>query len=208
MEKVEKVNVINLKKRRVSTRVLVKVSLLSALAFMLMFVEMPIPGLFPDFLKIDISDMPALIAGLAMGPAAGVCVEIIKNFLHTIVATTTGGVGELANIIVGSVFVIATSHIYRKKRNMKSLLVGFACGTVAMAVVGSLVNYFFLLPFYGQLMGMDAIIGLGKAVNPKVNDLASFVLYFIAPFNIIKGIMISLLSIPLYKKLEKIIKEH
>ncbi len=204
----EKVNVIGVKKRKVSTKILVKVGLLSAVAFLLMFVEMPIPGLFPEFLKIDISDMPALIAGLAMGPAAGICVEVVKNFLHAIVATTTGGVGEIANIVVGSAFVVATSVVYRKKRNIKSLISGFICGTIAMVVVGSAVNYFFILPFYGQLMGMDAIIALGKAVNPKVHDLLTFVIWFIAPFNLIKGVMISVLSIPLYKKLEKLIKEN
>lgn len=204
----EKVNVMGLKRRKLTTRTVVKVGLLSAVAFLLMFIEMPIPGLFPDFLKIDISDIPALVAGLAMGPAAGVCVEIVKNFLHTIVATSTGGVGEIANIIVGSSFVIATSLVYRRKRNLKALVEGFVCGTIAITVVGSVVNYFFLLPFYGQLMGMNAIISLGKAVNPNVHDLLTFVLWFIAPFNLIKGIIISVLSIPLYKKLERVIKEH
>lgn len=204
----EKVNVMGVKKRKLSTRVLVKVGLLSAVAFLLMFIEMPIPGLFPDFLKIDISDMPALIAGLAMGPAAGICVEIVKNFLHTIVATTTGGVGEIANIIVGSAFVVATSVVYRRKKDFKSLVIGFVCGTLAIIAVGSIVNYFFLLPFYGQLMGMDAIISLGKAVNPNVHNLLTFVIWFIAPFNLIKGVMILILSIPLYKKLERLIKEN
>ena len=204
----EKVNVMGVKKRKLSTRVLVKVGLLSAVAFLLMFIEMPIPGLFPDFLKIDISDMPALIAGLAMGPAAGICVEIVKNFLHTIVATTTGGVGEIANIIVGSAFVVATSVVYRRKKDFKSLVIGFVCGTLAIIAVGSIVNYFFLLPFYGQLMGMDAIISLGKAVNPNVHNLLTFVIWFITPFNLIKGVMISILSIPLYKKLERLIKEN
>lgn len=204
----EKVNVMGVKKRKLSTRVLVKVGLLSAVAFLLMFIEMPIPGLFPYFLKIDISDMPALIAGLAMGPAAGICVEIVKNFLHTIVATTTGGVGEIANIIVGSAFVVATSVVYRRKKDFKSLVIGFVCGTLAIIAVGSIVNYFFLLPFYGQLMGMDAIISLGKAVNPNVHNLLTFVIWFIAPFNLIKGVMISILSIPLYKKLERLIKEN
>ncbi|MEG0513940.1 MAG: ECF transporter S component, partial [Clostridia bacterium] len=125
----EKVNTIRVRKKKLSTQSVVKVGLLSAVAFLLMFIEMPIPGLFPDFLKIDISDIPALIAGLALGPVAGICVEVVKNFLHTIVATTTGGVGELANIIVGSAFVVSTSFIYRRKMNMKSLVMGFVCGT-------------------------------------------------------------------------------
>ena len=190
----------------VSTNKLVKVSLLSAISFILMFVEMPIPGLFPEFLKIDISDIPALIAGLSMGPLAGVAVEVIKNFLHGIVATTTGGVGEIANIIVGSSFVIGASLIYNRKRNIKTLILSLVGATLLMVVVGSVVNYFFLLPFYGQLMGIDAIIGIGKAVNPRVNNLLDFVLWFIGPFNLVKGIMLSILSLPLYKKMEVLIR--
>ncbi|SFE80379.1 ECF transporter S component [Peptostreptococcus sp. D1] len=190
----------------VSTNKLVKVSLLSAISFILMFVEMPIPGLFPEFLKIDISDIPALIAGISMGPLAGVAVEVIKNFLHGIVATTTGGVGEIANIIVGSSFVIGVSLIYNRKRNIKALILSLVGATLLMVVVGSVVNYFFLLPFYGQLMGIDAIIGIGKAVNPRVNNLLDFVLWFIGPFNFVKGVMLSILILPLYKKMEALIR--
>lgn len=190
----------------VSTNKLVKVSLLSAISFILMFVEMPIPGLFPEFLKIDISDIPALIAGLSMGPLAGVAVEVIKNFLHGIVATTTGGVGEIANIIVGSSFVIGASLIYNRKRDIKNLILSLVGATLLMVIVGSVVNYFFLLPFYGQLMGIDAIIGIGKAVNPRVNNLLDFVLWFIGPFNLVKGVMLSILILPLYKKMEVLIR--
>lgn len=203
----EKVSTMKMKKR-VSTRVLVKVALLSAISFILMFLEMPIPGLFPDFLKIDISDIPALVAGLALGPFAGFSVEVIKNFLHMITATTTGGVGELANIVVGSSFVMTSAILYRKKMDFNGLIKSLIMGTIAMVIIGSVVNYFFLLPFYGKLMGMEAIIGIGKAVNPNVKDLFTFVLWFIAPFNLIKGIMITLMTIPLYKKMEKFLKSN
>ncbi|WAW15878.1 ECF transporter S component [Peptostreptococcus equinus] len=170
-----------------------------------MFIEMPIP-IFPSFLKIDISDIPALVAGLALGPIAGFMVEFIKNLLHLITSTQTGGVGELANVIVGGSFVVTSSMIYRKNRDAKSYIKAFLAATIVMTLVGSIVNYFFLLPFYGQLMGMDAIIGMGKAVNPKVNDLLSFVLWFIAPFNLLKGLILSILSVPFFKKLDNILK--
>ena len=192
--------------KRTSTRTLVKISLLSAISFVLMFVEMPIPGLFPSFLKIDISDIPALVAGLAMGPIAGFAVEGVKNFLHFITATSTGGVGELANLVVGGAFVVTSSTVYAYKKNLRGIVTGFILATIVMALVGSIMNYFVMLPFYGKFMGMEAIIGMGKAVNPRVNDLLSFVLWFIAPFNIIKGILISIVTIPLYKKLEKFLK--
>lgn len=193
-------------KKKIKTSTLVKVALLSAISFILMFIEMPIP-IFPSFLKIDISDIPALVAGLTLGPIAGVFVEFVKNILHLITSTSTGGVGELANVIVGGSFVLTASVIYRKNKTKASLFKGFALATIVMALVGSIVNYFFLLPFYGQLMGMDAIIGMGKAVNPKVTDLLSFVLWFIAPFNILKGCVLSILSIPVFKKLESVLRE-
>src|SRR3712207_598103 len=169
--------------KRTSTKTLVKISLLSAISFVLMFVEMPIPGLFPSFLKIDISDIPALVAGLAMGPIAGFAVEGVKNFLHFITATSTGGVGELANLVVGGAFVVTSSTVYAYKKNLRGIVTGFILATIVMALVGSIMNYFVMLPFYGKFMGMEAIIGMGKAVNPRVNDLLSFVLWFIAPFN-------------------------
>ena len=109
----EKVNSVSLKKRRVSTINMVKVALLAGIAYALMFLEMPIP-LFPGFLKLDLSDMPAIVAGLALGPVAGFAVEAVKNFLHLITATSTGGVGEIANIVVGSSFVVVASFVYKK----------------------------------------------------------------------------------------------
>lgn len=108
-------------KKKIKTSTLVKVALLSAISFILMFIEMPIP-IFPSFLKIDISDIPALVAGLTLGPIAGVFVEFVKNILHLITSTSTGGVGELANVIVGGSFVLTASVIYRKNKTKASLL--------------------------------------------------------------------------------------
>ena len=203
----EKVNSVSLKKRRVSTLSMVKVAVLAGIAYALMFLEMPVP-LFPGFLKIDLSDMPAIVAGLALGPIAGFAVEAVKNFLHLITATSTGGVGEIANIVVGSSFVVVASLVYRSEKSLKALIKGFALGTIAMVIIGSAMNYFVMLPFYGQIMGLEAIIGMGTAINPNVKDLLSFVLWFIAPFNLVKGIVISIITIPLYKKIEKLIKNN
>lgn len=203
----EKVNSVSLKKRRVSTLSMVKIALLAGIAYALMFLEMPVP-LFPGFLKIDLSDMPAIVAGLALGPIAGFAVEAVKNFLHLITATSTGGVGEIANIVVGSSFVVVASLVYRSEKSLKALIKGFALGTIAMVIIGSAMNYFVMLPFYGQIMGLEAIIGMGTAINPNVKDLLSFVLWFIAPFNLVKGIVISIITIPLYKKIEKLIKNN
>ena len=112
----------------------------------------------------------------------------------------------MANVVVGGAFVVTASTIYANMKNIKGIVIGFIAATIMMTFIGSVMNYFVMLPFYGKFMGMEAIIGMGKAVNPRVNDLLSFVLWFIAPFNLIKGILISLLTLPIYKKLEKFFK--
>ena len=100
------------------------------------------------------------------------------------------------------------SLVYKKEKSLKTLVKGLALGTIAMVLIGTAMNYFIMLPFYGQLMGLDAIIGMGTAINPNVKDLLSFVLWFIAPFNLIKGILLSIITIPLYRKIEKLIKNN
>lgn len=182
---------------------MVQIAILSTIAYGLMFLEAPIAGLFPGFLKIDLSDIPAIIAGLSFGPLSGLVVVVVKNFLHLITVTTTAGVGEFANTVIGGSYVLVACLIYQKHKNSKSLLIGFVLATITMTIVGTLMNYFVNLPFYGKLMGLDAIIGMGKAINPRVDSVLDFCLWFIAPFNIIKGTVISLATFPLYKKMAR-----
>lgn len=188
-----------------STKNLVKVAILSAIAYMLMFISMPIPGIFPDFLKIDISDIPAIFGGMAMGPIAGFVIVIVKNLLQLITATTTGGIGEFANILIGGTYVYIICFAYNKRSDIKGVIIGGIIGTVVMTIVGCLMNYYIMLPFYGNLMGLDAIINMGTALNPKVNDLFTFVIWMIAPFNIVKAMLMTFVTVPLYKKMSKIL---
>ena len=187
-----------------TTKKLVQIAILSAIAYGLMFISVPLP-LFPSFLKIDLSDIPAILGGLAFGPFAGFIVVFIKNFLQMITATTTGGVGELANTLIGGAYVVVLCMIFKKRTNFKGLVVGFVVGTLSMIVVGMVMNYFVLLPFYGKIMGMDAIIGMGKAINPSVNSVGAFVLWFIGPFNLVKGIIVAIVTLPLYKKMARVV---
>lgn len=197
-----------IKKHKVmSTNTMTKVAILSAISYILMFISMPIPGLFPDFLKIDISDVPAIFGGMALGPFAGFMIVFIKNLFQAMTASTTAWIGEIANLLIGGSYVVIVSLVYRNKKNLKGLLIGFVLGTIAMVIVGCLTNYYMLLPFYGKIMPMEAIIDMGNLINPKVTDLGSFVVWMIAPFNLVKAILISLITLPLYKKMEVLLKK-
>ncbi len=187
------------------TNTLVKTSMLSVIAFVLMMLESQIP-FFPEFLKIDLSDLPALIAGLAMGPLAGVSVEAVKNILHLLM-TTTGGIGELANFVIGSSFVIPAALIYRHKKNKVTALIGLVVGVAVMSLTGALANYYVLLPFYSTFMPIDAIIAMSAKANPAIKDLWSLILYGIVPFNIFKGLVLSVLTLAVYKRISQILHQ-
>lgn len=195
------------KQKTISTKTMTKVSILAAISYILMFISIPIPGIFPEFLKIDISDVPAIFGGMSLGPIAGFTIVLIKNLFQAMTASTTAWIGEIANMLIGGSYVIIVSMIYRKRKDIKGLIVGFILGTIAMVVVGCLSNYYMLLPFYATVMPMDAIISAGQIINPNVTDLASFVIWMIAPFNLVKAMIISILTLPLYKKMEIVLKK-
>ncbi|WP_028991789.1 ECF transporter S component [Thermoanaerobacter thermocopriae] len=188
------------------TQTIVKVGFLSATAFILMYLEFQVP-LFPGFLKLDFSDVPALVASFAIGPLYGVMVELIKNILHATV-TQSGAIGEIANFTVGSIFVYAAGVIYQFNKTRKTALISMAIATVVMAVTASLLNYYVFLPLYQRVMGwpMDAIINMGKAANKNIVDVKTLISYGIFPFNILKGIVVSVITFLVYKKLSPFFK--
>ena len=195
------------KQRLMSTNTMTKVAILSAISYILMFISLPIPGIFPDFLKIDISDVPAIFGGMSLGPVAGLIIVFIKNLFQAMTASTTAWIGEIANFLIGGSYVVIVSLIYRHKKDIKGLLIGFILGTIAMIIVGCLTNYYMLLPFYAKVMPMEAIISMGNIINTRITDLGSFVIWMIAPFNLVKAVLISLITLPLYKKMEVILKK-
>ena len=185
---------------------LVKISILSSIGYILMFISVPLPMLFPEFLKVDISDLPALLGGIALGPMAGVTIAFFKNLLQFITGmSTTGGVGEFANFLIGGSFVFTVSYIYSKKRDVAGVIIGLISGIIVMTIVGCIANYFIILPFYSKIgWSIDAVVAMGSAINPAINNKLSFVIWIIAPFNILKSGIMSLLTLPMYKKIEKI----
>ncbi|MBS7525619.1 ECF transporter S component [Fusibacter paucivorans] len=192
--------------QRMSVSTMTKVAMLSVLAFILMMIELPLP-IFPGFLKIDLSDVPALIAGFALGPVAGVAVEAIKNILH-LLRTSTGGVGELANFLIGAAIVLPSALMYQRKRTRTSAMIGLAIGTIAMAAMGAFANLYVLIPFYTNFMPIDAIVAMGSAVNGSIDSITTLVLYGIVPFNLLKGLVVSLFTMLLYKHISPIISKR
>ena len=192
-------------KTNYTIRDITKIALLSAIAYVLMaFAEFPLP-LIPAILKFDISDLPALIGSFAMGPAAGVIIEFVKNLVHFLSRSETGGIGNLANFVVGVSFVFPAGIIYSMNRTKKGALIGMMVGTIAMAILASLANYYVLIPMYARLFSMDAVLNMMSKGNKAIVDLKTYILYAVIPFNILKAVVISLITMLIYKKVSPIL---
>ncbi|MGB9814067.1 MAG: ECF transporter S component [Thermovenabulum sp.] len=181
---------------------LTKVAVLGVIAFFIMAFEFPLP-FFASFLKIDFSDVPALLAGFALGPWAGAGVEVLKNILHAIFKNQTAFIGEAANLLTGILFVVPASYVYWMNKNRNTAIIGMLLGTIVMAVGMSLANYFVFIPLYQKVLNipMDVIVSLGTKANPRVVDLKTLIVYSILPFNILKGLMLSLVTLLIYKRI-------
>lgn len=196
-----------LNKESWNTRTMVKVSVLGVIGFILMLFDFPL-WFAPPFLKFDISDLPSLIGAFSLGPMAGVLVQLLKNILNVVIeGSTTMVVGEFSNFVVGSIFAYIAGYIYYKDKNFKNALIGLIVGTFAMTALISVINYFFMIPFYAKLFGMsiEKIVDMGNAVNKRVVDFKSLIIYAIVPFNLLKGLVVSLVTILIYKKISPIL---
>ena len=181
------------------------IAIMSALSIVLMMLEFSIP-LVPNFLKVDVSDFPALLTSFSISPIAGVMVCLLKNVLH-LFATSTGGVGELANFLISAALVASAGLIYCKWRTLKGALIGSAVGALVSALVCVPVNYFITYPFYAKtFLPMETIMQLYKNILPSVNSLEEALLIFNAPFTFAKGTLCILLTFLVYKPLSPILK--
>ena len=194
--------------KSVSTaRKVAQIGMLAAIATVLMLFEIPLP-FAPSFYELDFSEVPILIGCFAMGPAAGACIELIKILLNFIInGTMTAGVGEIANLLIGCSFVIPAGIIYRKMHSKKGALIGMITGTLFMTFVGCFLNAYILLPTYAKAfeMPIDALVGMGTAVNAHITSLFTFVAFAVAPFNLLKGILVSFIVLLVYKKISPIL---
>lgn len=187
-----------------NVRMLTMTAVLSAIAFVLAFFEFPVP-LSPSFARMDLSDLPALIGAFAYGPVSGVLIELVKNALQ-LLTSSTGGIGELANFIMGSSFVVAAGLIYKHHKTKKTAILACLIASVIMGVVATVVNYFILLPVFEAFMPLDQLIASFGEFMPFIKTKLDVVLFNAFPFNLLKGIEISIVTMLLYKRLTPILK--
>ena len=190
------------------THKLTVTAMLSAVAFILMFIEFPIPALIPSFVKMDISDLPELLAAFSLGPIYGVAVTFLKNLLHIVFkGTSSAYVGELCNFLLGAVFSLAAGFIYQRKKSRKSALIGAIIGAVLMALVSVPMNYYVVYPAYVVCYGMplEAIIGMYQAILPSADSLIKCLTIFNMPFTFCKGMLDVLLCFLIYKPLSPLL---
>lgn len=164
----------------------IKIAVLGAIAFLLMFIELPVIPMFP-WLKMDLSEVPVLMGAFAFGPLAGIAVEVLKLLLHLMIkGTSTGGVGELANLLVGAALILPAAFIYNRNRSKKTAIIGMILGGISMEVIGVLANVYLLLPAYGMMM--------------PSKTLMQYVTIGLLPFNGIKAVLVSIITFLLYKR--------
>lgn len=194
------------RKRRnfVSTRIITITALLASISYILAFIEFPVP-LSPSFARMDLSDIPALIGAFVFGPVTGVIIELIKNVLQ-LLSTSTAGVGELANFLIGASYVWIAGFIYKYKRTKKGAISAYIISSIVMGVVAMIVNYFILLPLFETFMPLDQLIASFSEFLPFIQTKLDVVLYNVLPFNVIKGLVVGLVTMVVYKKLTPVLK--
>ena len=186
-------------------RKLTGTAMLGAVAAVLMYMEFPIP-IMPSFIKLDVSELPALLAAYAYGPVSGIAVCLIKNLIK-LPSTSTAAVGELFNFVMGALFVGVAGLIYKRNKTREGAIVGALLGALVMAVVSVPYNYFIVYPAYVVMyhLPLDAIIGMYQAINPNVNGLLACLLVFNLPFTFVKGALDAVLCFLVYKPLSPIL---
>ena len=190
-------------------RTLAQIAMLGAVATVLMLFEFPLPFIAPPFYEMDFSEVPVLVGAFAMGPVAGIAIEAIKILLNFVInGTITAGVGELANFIFGCAFLLPAALIYRSNKARKNAIIGMAVGTVVMTVAACIMNALVLLPAYGAAFGMpvDAFVQMGTSINKAIDSLFTFAVLAVGPFNLIKGIAVSVVVLLIYKRIRVILK--
>ena len=187
--------------KKFDVKTLAKIAILGALSFVLMMIEFPLPFI-PPFYKLDFSEVAVLLGGFAIGWLPAVCIEALKIVLNLLfTGSSTSYVGEIANFCIGCAFCIPASLIYAHEKSRNNALKGLVIGTLCMCLAGLILNYAVLLPAYSYFykMPMDALIGVGSALIPLITNRLTFVLFATTPFNLIKGILVGLVTFLLYK---------
>ena len=179
-------------------------AMLSAVATVLMFLEFPLPFLVPPFIKMDLSELPALLASFSLGPAYGVLVCLVKN-LFNLPHSYSGGIGELANFLLGAVYVCVAGVVYRRHKSRRGALYASGLASASMAAASVPVNYFISYPFYQKLMPLEQILAAYAAIRPGADSLLECLLLFNLPFTLIKGVLVATVCFFIYKPLSPLL---
>ncbi len=197
-----------MKERLLTTKNVVLMGMFSALAAVLMLFEIPLPFIAPSFYGLDLAEVPILVGTFALGPVAGAIMEVVKVLIKLLMKpTSTGFVGEFANIVIGCSLVIPAGLVYRFNKTKKGAMIAMVVGSVFMAVAGIAVNALVMLPFYSNLMPLENIIAAGAAINPAVSNIWTFAIICVGPFNLVKGVVVSLITSLVYKRISVMIHE-
>lgn len=179
-------------------------AMLAAISYIMAFAEFPVP-FSPSFARMDLSDFPALIGAFAFGPAVGVMIELVKNGLQ-LLSTSTGGVGELANFLMGSSYVLTAGLIYKWHKTKKMAAISCIFRSAAMGLTAAVANYFILLPMFETFMPMDQLVESFGMLIPFIHTKLDVVLYNAFPFNLLKGLAIGAFTMMVYKRLTPVLK--
>lgn len=191
-------------RKKMNVRKLTVIAVLGAVATVLMFLEFSIP-IIPSFIKMDFSELPALIAAFAFGPVSGIAVCLIKNIVNLLFSTSFG-VGSIANFLMGAVFVGVAGFIYQRGKNLKSAIFGAVMGSLVMGGASLFINYYIVYPIYAQMMTMEKIMQAYQLINPNVDSLWQALLMFNLPFTVVKGFINVILTFLIYKKVSPLLK--
>ena len=195
------------KRRADGARYVAYVGMFSAIAGVLMLMEIPL-FFAPSFYKMDLSELPVLLCAFYLGPVSGVTAELLKIVIKLLLkGTTTAFVGDFANFAVGCSFVLPASILYHSQPSRKRAMLGLFLGTMVMTTFGSAFNAIYLLPKFSALFGMplDVIVGMGTKVNSAITSVSTLVLFAVVPFNLLKGVVVSLLTMLLYKRISPLL---
>lgn len=179
-------------------------ALLSALATVLMALSFSVPFM-PSFIKMDFSELPALLASFSLGPISGVVVCLVKNLIN-LPLSSTGGVGELANFLMGVTFVLPAGLIYHYKKTRAGALIASGVGALAMSLCSLPINYFISYPMYMKLMPIEAIVGMYQALLPSVDGLLACLVTFNMPYTLLKGVLNAIICFLIYKPISPLLK--
>lgn len=191
-------------KNKLTARSMAVIAMLAAVSFVLMLFDFSVPFM-PSFIKMDLSELPALVGAFALGPVSGVAVCLVKNLLHLFV-TSTGGVGELSNFMLGAVFTGVAGWMYQRSKTRRGAFIGALTGAVCMAVVSVFSNYYIVYPVYTAFMPMEGIIAAYQAIYSGIDNLWKALILFNMPFTFVKGMLVTAVTFLIYKKIAPILR--